>query len=244
MTGWLALLAAVMIAGAPLDQAFVAGETLDYNLHWLKMAGGSARMTIAPAADDPSKYRISSIGKSNTTFSRIFHVRDHIETVVLRQNFSTVYYRKQLNEKGRRKDELTVIADGVATRSAKKTKQIKVPTPVMDPISVIYYLRTADLSVGKTHELTLISDGKVYNVHARVVRKERIHTPAGTFNTVVVEPVMESLGEPRNERLSVWYSDDERHLPVRIRTEVAFGSITATLRSFAPGVTSIEPPTD
>ena len=123
MTGLMALLAAVMIAGAPLDQAFVAGETLDYNLHWLKMAGGSARMTIGPVTDDPSKYRISSVGKSSSSFSRIFRVRDHIETVVLRQNFSTVYYRKQLDEKGRKKDEVTIIADGVASRRAKRPSE-------------------------------------------------------------------------------------------------------------------------
>lgn len=244
MTGLIALLAAVVIAGAPVEQAFVGGETLDYNLHWMKISGGSARMTIGLAPDDPGRYRISSVGKSNPGFSRVFHVRDHIETVVTRSDFSTVYYRKQLNEKGRRKDEVTVIADGVATRTASKTKQVKVPTPVMDPISVIYFLRTADLSVGKSHELTLISDGKIYEVRAKVLRRERIQTPAGVFNTVVVEPQMESSHQPRDERLWVWYSDDERRLPVRIRTEVAFGAITATLRAVTPGVSSIEPPAE
>lgn len=242
MTILIAILAATILGSSPVTQTFAVGETLDYNLHWMKIAGGTARMTIAPAADD--RYRISSVGKSTAGFSRFFHVRDHIETVVLRPSFSTVYYRKQLNEKGRKKDEVTVIADGIATRTARKTKQVRVPTPVMDPISVIYYLRTADLSVGRTHDLTLISDGKVYTVQARVLRRERISTPAGIFNTVVVEPVMDSLGEPRDERLWVWYSDDERRLPVRIRSEVAVGSITATLRAVTAGVTSIEPPAE
>jgi hypothetical protein len=87
----------------------------------------------------------------------------------------------------------------------------------------------------------LISDGKLYTVHARVLRRENVTTPAGTFNTLLVEPEMVSAGVQREERLFIWYSDDERHLPVRIRTEVKFGSVTATLKSVNAGVTSPDP---
>ncbi len=75
-----------------------------------------------------------------------------------------------------------------------------------------------------------------------MVRREVLTTPAGRFNTVVIEPKMSSAGVDRDERLWIWYSDDERRLPVRIRTEVNFGAITATLRAVTPGVGAIDPP--
>jgi hypothetical protein len=53
---------------------------------------------------------------------------------------------------------------------------------------------------------------------------------------------MANAGVQREERLFIWYSDDERHLPVRIRTEVKFGSVTATLKAVTSGVTSTDPP--
>jgi hypothetical protein len=53
---------------------------------------------------------------------------------------------------------------------------------------------------------------------------------------------MLNSGRPREEKLHIWYSEDERRLPVRIRTEVAFGSVTATLKSVTSGVTKIDPP--
>ncbi len=241
------LLAVVVIlliaatASAAIEETFNQGETLDYNLSWTRVSGGAARMTIAPI--DDNGYRITSVGKSGAFFSRFFRVRDEIESVVDRASFSSLEYHKILDERGRKKDELTVIHDGLATR---KGKSLKVPTPVFDPLSLIYHLRTLELTPGRTHEFSVIADGKLYDLHATIIRRETITTPAGMFNTVVVEPRMASnAGIYRDEqnRLLIWYSDDERHLPVRIRSEVKIGSITATLRKVTAGVTSTEPST-
>jgi hypothetical protein len=235
-----AVLAASFVLTSPIQQAFTKGETLDYNLTWLKVTGGTARMTIAPLGDD--RYRITSIARSTPRFSRFFRVRDEIETQVAREDFSTLRYVKRLDEAGDKIEEVTTIENGIATRTRKKAKKIPVPRPIFDPISVIEYLRTFDLSPGKVHDLTLIADGKIYNVHARVVRRETLDTPAGKFTTVMVEPQMVSGGVARAERLFIWYSDDERRLPVRIRTEVKVGAITATLKGVQSGVTSTDPP--
>ena len=234
-----AIVAAAFLVTSPVVQLFNEGETLDYNVAWLRITGGTARMTIAPAEDH---YRITSIARSSSGFSRIFKVHDQIETQVARDDFSTLKYIKRLDEEGDQTLEVTTVENGVATRVRKKIKKVAVPRPVYDPISVIYVLRTEDLSVGKTHEMSVVADGKLYNVHARVVRREVVQTPAGKFNTIMVEPRMESGGVEREEKLYIWYSDDAKHIPVRIRTDVKFGSVTVTLRASSSGVTSVEPP--
>lgn len=240
----LAVIIAAQAAGtpqsSPAEQKFAQGETLDYNLTWLKITGGTARMTIRPLGDD--SFRITSIARSSPSFSRIFKVRDEIETTVARSDFSTTRYVKRLDEDGDTIEEVTVIEDGVATRTRKKVKKVKVPRPIFDPISVIYLLRMRDLTPGKVHDFDLIADGKLYTVHARVVRKEKIETPAGRFNCIRVEPQMINGGVERQERMFIWYSDDERRIPVRIRTEVKFGAVTANLRGFASGVNGVDPP--
>lgn len=237
------LFMSVVQANSPVREIFDAGETLDFNLQWVRVSGGAARMTIAPIEDN--RYRITSVGKSGTFFSRFFKVRDEIESIVDRDTFSTLQYHKILDERGKRKDELTVVdeARGIATR---KGKTIKVPKPVFDPLSLIYYLRLLDLTPGLSHEFTVLADGKLYTVHAGVLQHETVTTPAGTFQTVLVEPKMESeQGVFRDEqkRLLIWFSDDDRHIPVRIRSDLNIGSITATLRQVTPGVTSTEPVT-
>lgn len=241
----IAFLAAFAVAApAPVQKAFNEGETLDYDLQWMRITGATARMTIAPAGDQTKTFRITSVAKSTPGFSRIFKVRDEIETIVDAGDFSTLRYLKRLDERGRKKEELTAIQDGVATRTRQKGEKVQktaVPRPVLDPISVVYRMRTLDLSIGKVHDLQLIADGKLYAVRAHVRRREAIQTPAGRFDTVVVEPEMLSGGVAREERLFIWYSDDDRRIPVRIRTEIKVGAITATLRSVTAGVDSREP---
>ena len=230
-----------LILAAAVFSTFLSGETLDYELKWLKITGGSARMTIGQL--DDGRIRITSVGKSSPGFSRIFKVRDEIETIVSKDDFSTLRYTKKLDEEGDKHEELTTVTEGVASRIRhSKVKNINVPRPVYDPISLIYHLRTLNLSPGKKHDFTVIADGRVYNVHAKVVRRETLTTPAGTFKTVVVGPRMESGGVVREEKMWIWYSDDDRKLPVRIRTEVNFGAITATLRGVSAGVGTIDPP--
>ena len=234
------LFAAAFVISSPVVPTFNQGETLDYTVAWLRITGGSARMTIAPL--DNARYRVTSVAKSSSGFSRVFRVHDQIETIVAKSDFSTLKYTKRLDEEGDTMLEVTTVEDGVATRVRKKIKKVAVPRPVYDPISVIYVLRTMDLAVGKTFDFTLVADGKLYNVHARVIRRETITTPAGKFNTLVVEPRMESGGVEREEKLHIWYTEDARHVPVRIRTDVKFGAVTANLRAVAGGVTSIDPP--
>jgi len=233
--------ATTFVASSPVTQSFVSGETLDYTLTWLRITGGTARMTIAPLDDE--RFRVTSVGKSSSGFSRIYRVHDQIECIVARGDFSTLKYTKRIDEQDdETKIEVTTIEDGIATRVRRKVKKVPVPRPVYDPISVIYVLRTVDLSLGRTYEMTLIADGRVYNVHARVTRRETIQTPAGKFSTVLVQPRMESGGVERDEKLYIWYTDDARRIPVRIRTDVKFGSVTASLRAVSAGVTSIDPP--
>ena len=229
-------------AGNPLTQVYIDGETLDYDLVWLRITGGGARMTIAPA--DDGRYRLTSIGKSSKTFARIYSVRDEIETFVSRETFSTLHYRKLLKEGSNRKDETTVIDPSTHIATRRGDEYIPVPPVVFDPLSLIYYMRGFPLKLGEVLKFTILADGKLRDVEAHVVRTETLDTPAGKFNCLVVEPHMEAAGifrEDAKSQMTIWYSDDWRHLPVRIRSEAKIGAITATLRSVASGTWSAEP---
>ena len=229
--------------GATLRETYNTGETLDYDLSWSSVSGGGARMTIAPI--DANRYRITSVAKSGTFFSRFFRVRDEIESVVASDDFSTLQYHKMLQEGSKRKDELTVV-DERHSVAIRKGKSVAVPLPIFDPISLMYYVRGLDLTPGRTHEFTIVADGKVYRVAAVVGNRETIGTPAGTFHTIVVEPKMESsagMFKDEQKRLLIWYTDDARHIPVRIRSELKIGSITVSLRGMKSGVDGIEPST-
>jgi len=246
MTGTVLIAFALLSLGAanPLTQVYVDGETLDYELVWLRISGGSARMTIAPA--DDASYKLTSIGKSSKTFSRIYAVRDEIETFATRDTFSTLHYRKMLREGSNRKDETTVIDPATHIATRRGDEHIAVPPIVFDPLSLIYYMRGFPLAVGTVLRFTIIADGKLRDVEAHVTGRETLNTDAGSFNCLVVEPKMEASGifrEDAKSQMTIWYSDDWRHIPVRIRSEAKIGAIVATLRGISSGVWNPEPGT-
>jgi len=236
-------------ARAQVNNIFASGETIDFDLTWLKITGGDVRMTIGPAPNDPVHLRITSIAKSSSSFAFIFKVRDAIVSIVNRDDFSTIRYEKQLNERGRQKDDTTIIDERrkIATRRRPNhdTEEIILPKPIFDPLSLVFHLRTLELRPGLVHRFNVFADGKVYTLSAVVDRTETIGTPAGTFRTVVVEPRMLAGGLFRDEgSLTIWYSDDARHIPVRIRSDLKVGSITANLRMVHAGALDPEPPSD
>jgi hypothetical protein len=241
----LLLIASPALAG--LDDIIARGETLDFNLTWLLITGGTARMTIGVVPGDPQHVRMTSIARSSPSFAFIYTVRDQIQSTVNRNDFSAVRYDKHLSERGRIKDETVLIDErrhiASRRRPGKDTQEIMVPKPVFDPLSLVYHLRTLDLTPGKVHFFSVFADGKIYRLEAVVGGRETIQTPAGTFATVTVEPKMLAGGLFRDEEgtLTIWYTDDDRHIPVRIRSEVKVGTIIATLRDILPGATSVEP---
>jgi hypothetical protein len=212
---------------------FSKGETLDFTLEFLSIDAGTARMTIAPQSDNASHYQITSVAESTAGFSRVYRVRDELESIVKRNNFSTTMYRKKLSEGSKVKDETTTVASGRATR---KDKQIAVPEPVFDPLSILFYFRMLPLAAGKKFDVPVIADGKLYTLGVEMTGTQRITTPLGTFDALVVEPKSEMAGgvfRDEKNKMTIWYSADDRHLPLRIKSELKFGSITATLNRVA-----------
>ncbi len=85
--------------------------------------------------------------------------------------------------------------------------------------------------VGRPVHVTIFDDEKVWNVEVQVLRKERVQTWAGTFNTIVIRPVMKSSGIfRRHGDIYIWLTDDARRMPVMLESKVKIGSIKAVLQ--------------
>ena len=74
----------------------------------------------------------------------------------------------------------------------------------------------------------------------RVLRKETVTVPAGTFNTIVVRPIIQTKGLfSQGGEAEVYFSDDARRILVMVRSKVpVVGSLSLHLKSFQPGAAS------
>jgi hypothetical protein len=106
-----------------------------------------------------------------------------------------------------------------------------------DALGGFYYVRSLDLPVGS--EVTVnYADGKITKpIVVKVLRKEQVTVPAGTFDTIVVEPVLEETeGIFKQEgRIWIWVTDDEKKMPVILKSKIAIGEILVQLESYTLG---------
>jgi hypothetical protein len=108
----------------------------------------------------------------------------------------------------------------------------------LDDLSFMYFARTLPLKVGDQYRLNRYFKESGNPVILRVVRKETVTVPAGRFNTVVVQPSIRTSGLfAEGGRAEIYFSDDDRHVPVLIKSRVpVVGSLTMSLKTYrAPG---------
>ncbi|MEQ9400463.1 MAG: DUF3108 domain-containing protein [Longimicrobiales bacterium] len=109
----------------------------------------------------------------------------------------------------------------------------------LDDVSFIYFIRTLPLEVGKTYTLNRYFKDDGNPVVIRVVRRDQREVGAGTFNTIVVEPIIKTdglFGEGGEAELH--FTDDERRLLVYLKSDIPNfpGSLTLHLENIQEGL--------
>ena len=94
-----------------------------------------------------------------------------------------------------------------------------------DVLSALYRVRALPLSDGSSYLLTVIHDGDQYNAELKVIGRERLKTNIGSSNTIVTRLIVKS----HDYNVRVYFSDDERHVPVLITAKLPSGEIRAEL---------------
>ena len=98
----------------------------------------------------------------------------------------------------------------------------------LDDISFVYFARTIPLEVGETYTFHRYYKDEGNPVILRVLRKDRMEVPAGVFNTIVVQPIIQTSGLfSEGGEAEIHFSDDERRLVVYLRADM--GTLLPTL---------------
>jgi hypothetical protein len=117
-----------------------------------------------------------------------------------------------------------------------KGDSVPVHPRTQDVLSSIYYARGLPLDVGQSAIIPTHVDRKNAPMELRVLKRETVKVPAGTYACGVVEPILLEPGLFKHEgRVTLWVSDDADRVPVIIKTKVKVGSITAVLESHKRG---------
>jgi hypothetical protein len=217
--------------------AFTIPEKLVYDLTWTGVSAGTATLEVS---NSNGVTKLVSTAHSADWVSAFYKVDNRVESLLKNGKPEALIglpenYRIKLRE-GRHKRDRELNFDHSNLKvtfidhRGKEKKTYRIGENTFDPLSSFYSVRTLPLVVGKSVYVNIFDSKKFWRVEVQVLRKEKVRTSLGRFNTVVIKPLMQSEGLfNRKGDMYIWLTDDVKRIPVKMQTKVAIGSITATL---------------
>jgi uncharacterized protein DUF3108 len=252
--------AALAIAGATTSPTaateplpFGAGERIAMRVTYARLLAGRAAMTVE-SADDGGRpvLRLVQEVKSEGVFAWLFRYRVDNRLAALWDPATgcSLGIEKKLRQ-GRFARDQRVRIDPVRGRveiedGGRPSVVFETPPCVLDVLSAFYVARARGVRPDQQLAVTVYDSGRIYDLVFRVTGREVIDLPSslgrGVHTSIVEAIVPRGAGLFAQEGdLKVWVTDDERRIPVRARTRVAIGSVSADLESYRPGAITASP---
>ena len=220
------------------NDAFGVGERLVFDVNYGFITAGEAAMWI-PSHDSIAGrpcYRINFTVNSLPSFSWIYRVEDRYTTFIDVEAIAPLRFEQHVRE-GSYSRDFWAEFDQPACIARTSEGNYPIPPYVHDIMSAFYYARTIDYSGYKPGDMTTLYNfykDKSYELGVKFLGRQELEVAAGTFRTLVVEPLVKEGGLFKSEgRIVIWLTDDERKIPVRVNTKVIVGSIDVELREYS-----------
>ena len=224
-------------------ESYGVGEWLKYRIHYGIVNAGYATLELKEASRNNRKC-FYAVGHGYTTgMSRFFFkVDDHYQSIFDQETNKPFQYLRKIDEGGYTKDQEGFFNQDknsvlVKDYKNKTEKNIPVTENIQDIVSSFYYLRNhprvQKLAVGESITIDMFFDDEIYKFKMRFLGRETISTKFGEAKSLIFRPLVQSGRVFKEEEsLTVWVSDDENKIPLRIKASLAVGSLKADLESF------------
>jgi hypothetical protein len=216
---------------------FPPRQTLNYAVDWRVFPAGV--VSFHEEADGDLQ-RVTVTADTVGAVNLLFRVTDRFQSSFHRGTGCSESFSKQLIE-GRRQvnsDLRFNYAQGRAILNEKnlisgisRHQETPIPACVTDSLSAIFYAASQPMTIGQSFQMPLADAMKTVPVTMKVEGREEVKTPAGTFQTLRVEPTADAGIVKNRGNIWIWYTDDDRHMPAQMRARLFWGTITFRLTS-------------
>jgi Protein of unknown function (DUF3108) len=237
------LLSSTLIVSAQKERAFEVGEWFKFRVHYGFINAGYATVEVQEAERNNKKV-FHAVGKGyNTGMSRMFFkVDDLYESYFDKETSKPYQFVRKIDEGGYKMNQEGFFNQDtnkvlVKDYKNKDEKTVAVTENVQDILSTFYYLRNNPnvdkLKKGESIGVDMFFDNEITKFKLKFMGTEDIDTKFGTISCMIFRPLVQS-GRifKEEESLTVWISNDDNKIPVRIKASLAVGSIKADLESF------------
>ena len=220
-----------------------SGEELKYGVYYSFIKAGTAYIKNRglTTVNGRKAYLLQTTAFSAAVIDAFFKVRDVNYSWLDAENFYSLGYLQSVREGSYKRDEWLIFDyprrlfyGELQKKEAPRVISGELSMQVLDMLSSLYFVRAQKLEPGKDIIFDIINRERQYPLVVKVLGKETVKTDAGKFNCIVVEPQFrgEGIFVSKGKSLKVWLTDDEYKMPVKMKTEVFIGSVSAELLEY------------
>ncbi|MBI5574002.1 MAG: DUF3108 domain-containing protein [Elusimicrobia bacterium] len=209
-------------------------EKLVYDVYWKFVKVGYGTLEIKGIVDYRGKkaYHIYSEAKSAPFFDVFFKVRDFTNSWVDAEKFRSIAFEQHISEGRYKRDKRTDYDQDKHLATNNKGESFEIPENVLDVLAALYWVRLQEIKPKDIFALGVNSNKKNYKMKVITHDREKIKIDGKKYETIIVEPDLQDAGIfMQKGRVLIWMTDDEYHIPVKMRSEIAVGSIVAELKT-------------
>ncbi|QIH38818.1 DUF3108 domain-containing protein [Flavobacterium sp. Sr18] len=228
---------------SPQEDAYGVGEYFKFRIHYGIVNAGYATLEVKDATLN-NKKTFHVVGRGYTTgMSRFFFkVDDLYESYIDKETRNPYQFVRKIDEGGYTKNQ-----EGFFNQSVNKVvvkdykhkteKTLYVPKNTQDILSTFYYLRNHPnidkLKIGESVAIDMFFDDETTKFKLKFMGRENITTKFGVVPAMIFRPLVQSGRVfKEQESLTVWISDDDNKVPLRIKASLAVGSIKADIEAY------------
>ncbi len=226
------------------ESSFGDGEWFKFRMSYSGfLKAGNATLSVKETKlNDKDVYHVTGKGWTTGMIKWFFKVKDRYESYFDKETLLPYKFIRNINEGGYTKD-LEIDFNHTENKAYVKdkknnTKTVYATTPnIQDMVSTYYYLRNTinpkDLKIGDEIRTDMFFDKENYGFKLKYLGEETISTDFGKIECLKFRPyVMAGRVFKEEESLTLWVSRDKNKLPLRIRADLAVGSLRADLEAF------------
>ena len=214
-----------------IDIYNIVNKKLNYQLEFKNISAGNAFILLeTDSLDNQSVIKLRSEIKTNKFIDYLYKIRNKITIYMDEYDLSLIKVINKINEGNYKKDHHALV-DINKMKIINKKGEKEIDQKVYSPLSIIFSIREKLQGSKKIFHYKTYSNGKLKDINISLIGKEKIKTPFGEFNTLIITPTSTDNKTvfKNNGDMKIWYTDNKQKLPIKIEIKIAFGSIILLL---------------
>lgn len=203
------------------------GEVLTYSAKVKRIPAGTQIMKITETTtlNGEDVYHLKAKSQTEGFFSWIYKFEDSRESYVTKLDFHPIRFAKNIRDRGYRANVRVDFDSGSGKVRYSRNNKVKeltdAPVGIQDELSMLYLIRVKELKVGEVYTFPALIGKRIYkNLQIEVFKKEKIKTVLGKLETIVLRS---------SHGYTIWLTNDNRRIPVKIEAETRIGKLVGVL---------------